>query len=492
MPMLPLTMPPGMYRNGTALQAVGRWRDGSLVRWREGILQPIRGWTNRAPLPAGALPARGAAAWRDNSGDRWLALGTANALYVLPGGNILNDITPDGLVPGIVDAVANTGYAGGFYGAAGYGTERDENGPLTPATTWSLDNWGENLLACSMDDGKLYEWRPGTPKALPIANAPTGCKGVMATEDRFVLALAANGNPRKVAWCDRENNTVWTPAATNQAGDIELQTGGEIACGLRVRGSTLLLTDQDAHAAQYIGPPYVYGFERVGDACGVISRRAAVSVDAGAYWMGRRGFYRYAGGGVEPVASEVSDFVFRDLNRAQASKVWAVANSAFSEVWWFYPSEDQAECNRYVVLNYAEGFWYTGQLSRTAGVDQGLQRHAAWVDPQGQIYNHEVGLQHGEFKPWVESAPVSLGAGDAVLSAVSLVPDELTQGDVSMSFRTRFHPQSQERTYGPYSMAAPTAVRFTGRQVVMRIDASRLADWRVGVPKLDVRPGGLR
>ena len=128
-------------------------------------------------------------------------------------------------------------------------------------------------MACSTSDGKIYEWtlNTATPAAV-VTNAPTGNKGLFVTEERFIFALQADGNPRKIAWCDREDNTAWTAAATNEAGDIELQTNGEIMCAVRMRGRTLILTSSDAHIATYQGAPFVYGFERVGTACGSPTR----------------------------------------------------------------------------------------------------------------------------------------------------------------------------------------------------------------------------
>jgi hypothetical protein len=93
---------------------------------------------------------------------------------------------------------------------------------------------------------------------------------------------------------------------------------------------------------------------------------------------------------------------------------------------------------------------------------------------------------------FAETGPISLGVGDAVLAATELIPDEKTQGDVTATFRTRFHPNDTLRSYGPYSMANPTSVRFTGRQIQMRVDGARLADWRVGVMRIDAQAGGRR
>jgi hypothetical protein len=491
MPLIPLQLPPGVYRNGTEYQASNRWYDANLVRWVDGTMRPVGGWTTR--LDTGVDYPRAALAWRDLSSNRWLAVGSASELKVSSASLIVTDITPADLTAGDVSAGINQGYGGGFYGFYDYGTPRPEGASFSEATTWALDNWGERLVACSIADGRLLEWDLDVGNnAAPISNAPTGNLSLMVTSERFLFALGAGGNPRKVQWCDRENNTVWTPTTTNEAGDIDLQTSGQIMLGIRTRGQSLILTDQDAHTATYQGPPFVYGFERVGSACGVVSRRAAVSVDEGVIWMGQRGFHFYSGGAVQDIPCEVADHVFGGMNTAQMSKVYGVSNQQYNEVWWFYPSASSNENDSYVCFNYAEKHWSIGTLSRTAAVDGGIFRNPIWVGPEGVAYNHETGLSHNSQTVFAESGPISLGVGDNVMAATMLIPDEKTQGDVSATFRTRFYPNDTQRTYGPYSMANPTSVRFTGRQIRMRVEGERLADWRVGVMRLDAKPGGMR
>ena len=236
MPLLPLDIPPGVYRNGTEFDQSGRWRDANLVRWRDGSLRPVGGWRTRVAT-AYDQPPRGMLAWEDLSGDRRIAAGTFNKLFSTSASNVTTDITPAGFTTGLVRSAAFTGYGGGFFGSGAFGTERSDTGNFSEATTWALDNFGENLVACSSKDGKLYEWAldTGTPAAA-ISNAPTGNLSLLVTAERFLFALGAGGNPRKVQWCDREANTVWTAAATNEAGDIELQTPGQIMCGVQVRG----------------------------------------------------------------------------------------------------------------------------------------------------------------------------------------------------------------------------------------------------------------
>ena len=493
MALIDLKIPAGVYRNGTDLQSAGRWRDANLIRWIDGTMRPVGGWRTRSDT-AGANKLRGMLTWSDNSNDRWMSSGSLDKLYVWSASGTQYDITPAGLTSGREDAIAFTGYGGNVFGAYGYGVARPDISRIQPATSWDLETWGEYLLACNEDDGKVYEWQlaTGTPAAV-LSNAPTGNDGIVVTEERFLMALGAGGNPRLVQWSDREDNTTWTPSATNEAGDLELNTSGTVMRGLSVRGQTLILTTRDAHAASYIGPPYVYGIERVGTSCGLAAKQAAVVVDQGAFWMGVNAFYTFQSNAVQELQSDVSDYVFNDINRAQVSKAFAMSNSMFGEVTWFYPSAASTENDRYVTFNYVEGTWYTGNLDRTAGYDRGAFRQPMMASATDRkIYEHEIGFDYGGLSPFAETGPFMVGSGDQVMSITEMLPDEKTQGDVDVTFKTRFYPNGTERDYGPYSMSNPTSLRFTGRQVRMRIDGQRLSDWRIGVNRLDVTPGGRR
>lgn len=485
--LIPLAIPPGVYRNGTDYQASGRWRDASRVRWIDGTMQPIGSWRERVTIAANA--PRGAVAWRDLSGDRWIAAGTYAGLFVASAAGAVTDITPVTFTAGSASATVNRGYGGGFYGTGLYGVRRPDSGLYTEATTWSLDNWGEELIACSSTDGRILQWDLNVANnAAVVSGAPVDNLGLVVTEERFVLALGAGGNPRLVQWCDREDNTTWTPAATNEAGDYELQAVGQIMQGIRTRGQTLIITDVDAHAATYQGPPFVYGFEKVGSSCGAISRHAAAAVDAGVFWMGPRGFFRYSGGAVAEVPCDVLDFLTGDINSDQASKVYAVANSAFSEIWWFYPAGP--ENDSYVAYNYKENHWSIGSLQRTCGVDAGVFSNPIWFASGGVAYDHET--SGAVANAFAESGPLEIGGGENVVYATSLIPDEKTQGSVTATFKTRFHPNDTERSYGPYSMTAPTPVRFSGRQFAMRVTGNDVANWRAGLMRLEVEQGGKR
>jgi hypothetical protein len=491
MPLIPLQIPKGAYRNGTDLMSQGRWRDVNLVRWHEDALRPIGGWRQRRSVDISGT-SRAMIAWEDNSANRYLAAGTFENLYAITGGTTVTDITPTGLTVGRLHASVNNGYGGGYYGQEEYGVARQDTDNLLPATVWSLDNWGEYLLAMSPDDGKLYEWDLAASEAAQVSNSPTSCSGFMVTEERFVVCFGAGGDPRKIQWSDQEDNTTWTAAATNQAGDINVQTNGTILAGLRTRGQSVILTSEDCHTLTYQGPPFVYGLERVGTSCGLIGAGAAASVDAGVFWMGRRSFFNYSGGRVQEIPCEVGDYVFSDMNSDQRSKINAVVNSSWNEIWWFYPSSGSLECDRYVAYDYVENIWITGNMDRTSGVDRGVFKQPMFTASGGVVYEHEIGYNYDSATPYAETGPIAIGSGDNLMSVVELIPDEKTQGNVSAKFKTRFYPNGEEREFGPFTMSNPTSVRFQGRQVRMRVEGAEDADWRVGIMRLDARQGGRR
>jgi len=490
---IPIKLPPGIYRNGTEYQAAGRWYDANLVRWYENTLRPMGGWRKRASGQMTGL-CRGFITWRDNTANRWIAAGTQSKLYAMNEAGTLKEITPTGITAGIADSLSKTGYGYSTYGTLAYGTARPDTGLITPATTWSMDTWGEYLVACSNADGKIYEWQLGftTPTlAVAITNAPTSNKAILVTAERILFALGAGGNPRKVQWCDQENNTVWTPATDNQAGDYELATPGTLLAGKRVKGVNLLFTDVDVHTAQYVGAPFVYGFEKAGSGCGLISAQSVAAIDTAAIWMSKSGFWIYDGY-VKPLPSDVSDYVFGNINFNQASKVYAVHNSKYGEIWWYYPSSQSNENDSYVTFNYRENHWNIGTLARTAGTDAGVFVNPLMVSTDGYIYEHEVGFAYDSASLYAESGPVQLGNGDNIMSIRQVVPDEQTLGEAVVSFKTRNYPTATQSTFGPYTAANPTDVRFAARQVNVKVTGAVLADWRVGIFRLDAVPSGKR
>ena len=574
MSYFPLTIPPGVFRNGTEYQSRGRWYDASMVRWENGEMKPIGGWQQfgDAILPG---KGRGMLTWRDNVIGVWAAVGTVgsnitgtaqygststirlastassvndaylNNIITITGGTgagqyrrilsyngstkdavistgdtnwdtnpdftstyairgtglfvfdgfdeTLKDITPSSLQEQDPDASA-LGYGYGLYGRNDYGTERSNTTTYNYAPTWSLDTWGQYLVGCLYPDGRIYEWQldPNTPAAV-ISNAPTGCVGLVVTQERFIFALGADGNSRQIRWCDQGDNTTWTPTATNQAGNKIIESGGPLMQGVKTRGQTMIFTTTDIYTATYIGAPLVYSFDRVGSANGIVSRRAAVASDSFVAWMGPRGFWIFDGY-VREIPCEVEDYVFGDFNYDQQSKVHGWINSQYNEVWWHYPSADSDECDRYVTWNFSENHWSVGEMGVSVGAaaDRGVLRYPLAFHGDGKTNQHEVvGAAHGTERPYAKSGPLDIGSGGTVY-VKRLIPDEKTQGDLRVELFFRRFPNSGEVQRGPYSLRRPTSLRGNARQVSVKIKEAKTGDWRWGTPQIEVAKGGMR
>lgn len=488
-----LALPAGAYRNGTPYQAKGRWRDVNLVRWRGGAGPfPVGGW-ERYGSGSFAGIARGCIAWADNSGNRWLAFGTADNAYVMDDDGAITDITPAGFTTGIADATLAGGYGEGLYGAGTYGTPRPDTGVLSIATTWAWDTFGQIPVGCSDADGKLWEWDLDTGNNLTqITNSPESCDGLVVTAERFIFALGDGGDPRSIRWCDREDRTVWAPAATNQAGGWNLDTDGEIMFGARAKGETLIVTTTDAHVARYVGYPDVYAFQRVDTGCGAPGRRLHARIGNAVVWLGHNGFYFYEGGVVRKLSCEVWDFLFADMASLQASKVFAWNNHEWDEAWWLYPSDTSNEVDSYVAWNRIENTWSYGHVPASCMVPRAVFQTPMGLHTDSQVYAHETGYVHGSETPYAESGPVEIGSGDRWMHVTKLIPDENTLASTTLTFKTKNYPTETATSHGPYTMAEPTSVRFGGREVVLRVAPTGNSDFRFGEPRLEVRAGGRR
>lgn len=496
MPRFPIAIPPGVFRSGTEYQSKGRYFDAWGVRWYGVALGPIGGWQlHSASSVTGA--ARAALAWKDNSANSWLAIGTHSKLYVSDILGAIYDVTHSGFVVGRASATGTGGYGTQLYGAGTYGTPRPGTSEILDATQWSLDRWGQHLVGVSPDDTTIWEWAlaTGTPAA-KVTNSPA-CTALVVTPEGFLFALATT-DPRTVSWCDQQNNGVWAPSTTNQAGNYPLQTAGRLMCGEVVQGGTLVFTDLDVWLATYLANNLVYGFAKKGDACGVISRRAACSFEMKAFWMSPDCHFWQYNGYVQPVTCDVRDYIIKDINLLQASKVFTVHNSANFEIEIYYCSANSIEIDRCVVWNYTgEGnqgvpYWNIGRPARTCGTDVGAFRYPIRVDSAGAIWDHEIGLAYGGADLFGEAGPIVLGNGDTVMHAQQLYPDDATLGDVTATFRTRNNPDDPEVVYGPYTLASQTDLRFVARNIKVRYDGAMLTPWRVGTPSLDLESGGMR
>lgn len=498
--LVEVKLPPGISRNGTVLQSRGRWYDSHLARFSEGVIGPVGGWQPHSDSTVSGL-ARRIIAWIDTAKTSWIGIGTHDHLYAMTRSGALHDITPAGLVAGRADAGTAGGYGSGTYGTGAFGVARPATGVIQDATVWSLDVFGENLVGCNAEDGNLYFWdQDPDDVATVISGAPTSNRGCFVTEEGFLMALGAGGDPRVIQWSDQEDSTLWTPDATNQAGSLPLQTFGRLMLSVRTRGSHLAFTDTDAWQGIYEGPPVIYGYQRVGEGCGVCSQAAAVAGGNLVAWMGKKEFWAFDGATVQPLECDVADAVFLDINRTQISKVTAKHNPQFGEIEWGYPSADSTEVNRYVRWNYRESHWAIGALARTCGVSQGGAFEVPlMVDPSGTVWEHETGVDYtGEDPPYIESGPLELaidGPAEYQMTVLGLVPDELTAGQVGATLIATSHTNGPETTYGPYDLTNKSRTgqvdfRFTARDVRLRLTGAAMADWRVGDFKLNVAQRG--
>ena len=502
MAYLPLKIPPGVVRPGTVYSARGRWYSTQLVRWFEGSMQPFGGWqrlkdSDDADVALGG-PARGVAAWRDNAGTPHIAFGLSDTLYEFHLGT-LTDITPVGFTAGQADASQSSGsYNNGAYGSGAYGGGDTSQVTITEAQTWQFDTFGEDLVAVAYSDGHIYHWEKSAGgAAAALSNAPTGCAAVVVTPERFVVALGAGGDGRYLQWSDQEQATSWDLTdPTTQAGDFTLPGSGRLVAGRRSRTETLLWTDTGLFAMRYIGGVLVYSFQELGSGCGAISRRSMVVQGERAIWMGHHAFHGYDGY-VQTLPSAVADYVFSDLNRTKASKIWAETRSEFSEVIWHYCSAGAKENDRYVAYNYELQVWYIGQLERVGGVDRGALDTPLAVDSLGAVYQHEFGTSYldtdgaTDLVPSAESGPIEIGEGDRLYSIRQIIPDEQTLGDLSLTLLAGNYPNAKESMHGPYSAADPTSVRVTTRQVRLKVSQVN-PGWRLGTPRLEAVLSGRR
>ena len=503
MALLPITIAPGIYANATPYASKTRWTGGNCVRFVGQSPQQIGGW-RKAVNSDGILGVpRAAISWRPGGyHGKNLAVGTNEGMFVYDGGRIDN-ITPAAYVAGRVDSLPGVGYGGGLYGRGLYGEPTYGSSTVLEAASWSMDMWGDYLVAVGWD-GVVCQWT-GAGLLAPIVGAPSAY-ALVVTDERILMLLGANGIPNRVQWSDQENNAVYTADATNKAGGFTLNTVGQLLCGARGRGVTFVWSETDLFAFFPTFNQFVYGYERLGQNCGAASRNSAVVVGEVAYWMGIDGFYCYDGQ-VRRLECDLQDYVFgdpdngvaADFNIEQRVKVHVRANTLFEEIWFSYPSADGNECNRIITFNYRNGTWSRHVMNRTAWCDRGAFALPIGLSSDATVYEHEIGHSaNGEqIDSWVESAPFELGNGDRVQQIKSFWPD-LRQGSgkVALTMKLSMTPRGQEFFKGPISFDAQVEriyLAAAGRQMSIRLEGAAPGDfWELGLPRIDVQAGGGR
>ena len=443
--------------------------------------------------------------YKVNNGEEVLAIGTRSGVNILYN-NVWYDITPTGFVGD--DVITSLGYGAYHYGVEDWGDARSQSGINFDTKSFSFDNWGEDLIFCFPADGKIYQWQPNTatnnPDAIAtvIPGAPTGCQGIIVSNERHLIALGSSGDPRRIAWSDREDNTTWTASARNTAGDLQIPTGGQANYAKKFGNDIIIFTDIGINKLYYVGSPFVYGIQEIGVNCKAISPRSIVSSGGFLSWISENSFFTY-NGQVQELKSDVHDFIFDNIQQNTQQATHGAHNIDFNEIWWFFPvgETSQTTPNRYIIWNYLANVWSIGELDRGTWIDQGVFPNPLACDKDGFVYEHDKrplfnspGL--GTRKPFCQTGPLEIANGDRVAQVNQILPDEETTSlpGITLSFTGRFTPLGTETDFGSFTFNSDgyTDARFSARQVQMKIEGSVTQDFQVGKIRLDVQPRGRR
>jgi hypothetical protein len=423
--------------------------------------------------------------------------------------------------------VPSTGWGANAWGDGAWGstaTLSDTN----QLRLWSLDNFGEDLIACPRGGG-IYYWdntnelstRAVSFSSLTNVNLPpTKALQILVSDvDRHILVFGADplnaagtartgsSDPLFICWCDQENHLQWEPKNTNTAGSLRVSSGSEIVSAIRTKQETVVWTDVAMYSLQFIGPPYTFGLNLINENNSIMGPNACVNTPKGMFWMDESGFYAYAGS-VMPVPCSVHSYVYDDLNATQSHQIFAFSNKRFDEVGWFYCSSGTTSIDRYVTFNYENNSWSIGQLARTAWVDEGIVDYprASGLDTYNYIYQQEQGTDaDGSVMTnvYVESGDFDIGDGEQLQFINRIIPDltftgTATTPTINMVLKTRNWPASSLTTNSTSAVTNSTEkvnIRARARQGVLRVESDSSTTgvgWRLGATRLEIRPNGRR
>ena len=408
---------------------------------------------------------------------------------------------------------------------------------------WSQANYGQDLLI-NPRGGALYLWKVNASptvydravllnSASPSpydadADCPEVCNAVAVSDaSRFVIAFGCNDygsstmDPLLIRWSDQEDYLTWQPQATNQAGSYRLSTGSGIVANLQTRQEILVWTDAALYSMQYLGPPYVWGFQILGSNISIAGPNSVATAANITYWMGLDKFYMYSGR-VETLYCPLRQYIFGDINLQQQYQFFSSTNEGFNEIWWFYCSANSTVIDRYVVYNHLEKIWFYGNMARTAWVDSPLRDFPAAAGYDGQLIYHEDGVDDGTTNPptaiesYIQSADFNIGDGHNYGFVWRMIPDVTFDGSyvnnpsVTFTMRPRQNPGADygtapspevastqnyqgQRNYVVQQFTQIVYTRVRGRQMAFRVSSDGLGvQWQLGVPSIDVRPDGRR
>jgi hypothetical protein len=413
---------------------------------------------------------------------------------------------------------------------------------------WSQSNFGEDLVF-NPRGGALYYWANAVnpnvfdrgqllgPSATVVTKAgsisidsscPTVANIVMVSDSsRFVLAFGCTDysssvqNPMLIRWSDQESIATWAPAITNQAGSYQLSDGSQIVAAIQTRQEILVITDSAIYSMQYLGPPYVWGFQLMGNNISIMGPNAVATANNVTYWMGTDKFYMYSGR-VETLPCALRQYVYNDINLTQSFQFFASTNEGYNEIWWFYCSVNSTTIDRYVIFNHLERTWYYGTLARTYWLDSPLRATPMAAGYDGQLIYHENGTDDGTTNPptpitaFCQSSDFDIGDGHNFGLVTRIIPDVTFDGSTvnapSLDFavRPRQFPGTNygtadsptvtsannyqnQRYFTVQQFTQQVFVRIRGRQMALRIESNDLGvAWQLGVPRIDTRPDGRR
>ena len=432
---------------------------------------------------------------------------------------------------GINTTVLGAGWGAGTWGRFTWGSA---SGSLAGQTLrlWSADNFGEDLIF-NIADSTIYYWDAtnGTnTRAVELASltgasdVPTKARKVLVSDvDRHCIAFGTNPlgsgvlDPLLIRFSSQESVVDWTPTATNTAGDLRLSKGSEIITAAQTSRQILVWTDQSLYSMQFLGPPFTFGVSMLADNIRIAGPNAAIAVNDVVFWMGQENFYLYDGR-IQVIPCTVRDYVFSDMNNQQSFKFHAGSIGSQTEIWWFYCSSGSSEIDRYVVFNYGQQVWYYGTLVRTAWNDRasGLRSFPQATGTDFYLYDHEDGLDDFStgsavaINAFVESSDFDIGDGQQFMLLNRILPDLSFTGSSASNPAALFTIRSRDFggdsfTESPSDSAVRTAtspveqytdtldLRARGRQMSIRIENTATGvKWRLGAPRIDVRPDGRR
>ena len=432
---------------------------------------------------------------------------------------------------GLDVTVRASGWGAGTWSRGAWGSASTDAIVSNTLRLWSHDNFGEDLLI-NVRDGGIYYWDEtsglGT-RAVDITSLstlpsiPTVAKQILVSDrDRHVIAFGCDPestpgvqDPLTIRFSTQESITDWAARADNTAGELRLGSGSEIVTAIETRQQILIMTDTTLYAMQYLGPPFTFGVTAISENITIAGPNAAIAVDDNVFWMGRSEFYIYSGA-VQRLPCMVRDYVFSDLNDNQLEKINVALNTQHSEVWWFYPSSNSEEVDKYVVYNYLEQVWYYGTFGRTAWVDRGIFDFPIAANNDGFLYEHELGFDDGTTNPssainaYIQSSPVDIGDGEQFMFIRKMIPDVDFKNSTAIIPETNITLDVKNAPDGTYSSSQTDAFvktqaatvdnrteqlyfRLRGRQMRFKIGSDELeVTWRLGSPRVDIRPDGRR